>query len=79
MERLEELENIALGFDGVERAYAIQAGRELRIIVGSDEVTDKEADQISFKVSQRIQDEVQYPGQVKVTVIREKRSISYAK
>ncbi len=79
MERLQNLENIALNFEGVEKAYAIQAGRELRIIVESDEVTDKEADEISFKVSQRIQDEMQYPGHVQVTVIRENRSISYAK
>jgi len=79
LKRLKELETLAMTYDGVEKAYAIQAGRELRVIVESDKVTDKQAEDISFQLSQRIQTEMQYPGQIKVTVIREKRAVSYAK
>lgn len=79
IQRLKEMENLALDYDGVEKAYAIQAGRELRVIVESEKVSDQTADEISFKISEKIQSEMQYPGQVKVTVIREKRAISYAK
>lgn len=77
--RIKELENKALAYDGVVQAYAIQAGRELRVMVESEKVTDLQADELSFKISQEIQTEMTYPGQVKVTVIREKRSINYAK
>lgn len=79
MKRLKDLENIALGYGGVEKAYAIQAGRELRVIVESEKVTDKDAEDISFQIAQKIQAEMQYPGQVRVTVIREKRAVSVAK
>ncbi|MBI2259090.1 MAG: ribonuclease Y [Flavobacteriia bacterium] len=79
IKRIKELENLALSYDGVSNAYAIQAGRELRVIVESEKVTDLKADELSFTISQRIQTEMTYPGQVKVTVIREKRSINYAK
>jgi ribonuclease Y len=73
------LENLALGYDGVNTAYAIQAGRELRVLVESDKVSDARADELSFEISQRIQTEMTYPGQVKVTLIREKRAVNYAK
>jgi ribonuclease Y len=66
-------------YEGVQKAYALQAGRELRVIVESDKVTDAFADDLSFMISQKIQDEMQYPGQVKVTVIREKRAVAYAR
>jgi len=79
IQRLKDLEKIALGFEGVEKAYAVHAGRELRIIVESGKVDDKMAETISFKLSDKIQAEMQYPGQVKVTVIRETRAVSYAK
>lgn len=79
MKRLRDLENIALSYNGVEKAYAIQAGRELRVIVESEKVTDQQADTISIDMSQRIQKEMTYPGQIKITVIREKRSVNYAK
>jgi ribonuclease Y len=79
IKRLKELETLALSYDGVSTAYAIQAGRELRVLVESEKVTDLKADELSFAISQRIQTEMTYPGQVKVTVIREKRSVSYAK
>lgn len=79
IKRLKELETLALSYEGVSTAYAIQAGRELRVIVESEKVTDLKADELSFAISQRIQTEMTYPGQVKVTVIREKRSVSYAK
>ena len=68
-----------MGFEGVQKAYALQAGRELRVIVESDKVTDEFVDDLSFMISQKIQNEMQYPGQVKVTVIREKRAIAYAR
>jgi ribonuclease Y len=79
IKRLKELETLALSYEGVSTAYAIQAGRELRVLVESEKVTDLKADELSFTISQRIQTEMTYPGQVKVTVIREKRSVSYAK
>ena len=79
IKRLKELEALALSYEGVSTAFAIQVGRELRVMVESEKVTDLKADELSFTISQRIQTEMTYPGQVKVTVIREKRSISYAK
>ncbi len=79
IKRIKELESLALSYDGVSSAYAIQAGRELRVLVESEKVTDLKADELSFAISQRIQTEMTYPGQVKVTVIREKRSVNYAK
>jgi len=79
IKRLKELENLALSYPGVLKTYAIQAGRELRVIVGSDKVSDKEADSLSYEIAKRIQDEMTYPGQVKITVIRETRAVSYAK
>nr|MDA3865544.1 ribonuclease Y [Salinivirgaceae bacterium] len=79
IKRLKDLENLALRHDGVLKTYAIQAGRELRVIVGSDKVTDKDSEALSFEISKQIQDEMTYPGQVKVTVIRETRSVTYAK
>jgi ribonucrease Y len=79
IKRLKDLENLALSYPGVTKTYAIQAGRELRVIVGSDKVTDKEADSLSYEIAQKIQDEMTYPGQIKITVIRETRAVSYAK
>lgn len=79
LERIKDLEELALGYDGVHKAYALQAGRELRVIVESEKVSDEFADDLAFIISQRIQDEMQYPGQIKVTVIREKRAVSVAK
>jgi len=79
LKRIGELEDIAMGHDGVQKAYAMQAGRELRVIVESEKVSDQVADDLSFMISQKIQDEMQYPGQIKVTVIREKRAIAYAR
>ena len=79
IERLKGLEAIANSFDGVEKAYAIQAGRELRVIVEAEKVSDTKAGELSHSISQRIQDEMTYPGQVKVTVIREHRSVSVAR
>lgn len=79
LKRIGELEDLAMAFDGVQKAYALQAGRELRVIVESEKVSDDFADDLSFMISQKIQDEMQYPGQVKVTVIREKRAVSYAR
>ena len=79
LKRINELEEIAMGYDGVQKAYALQAGRELRVIVESDKVTDAYADDLAFMISQKIQDEMQYPGQVKVTVIREKRATAVAR
>jgi ribonuclease Y len=77
--RLKELEGLALAYPGVVKTYAIQAGRELRVIVGADKVTDAEANQLAFDISNKIQTEMTYPGQIKVTVIRETRAVSYAK
>lgn len=79
IKRLKEMEDIALAYEGVMKTYAIQAGRELRVIVGSEKITDQEADQLSHDIAKKIQDEMTYPGQVKITVIRETRSVSYAK
>lgn len=79
MKRLKDLENVALSHDGVHKSFAIQAGRELRVIVQSEKVDDEKAAEISFDISQKIQQNMTYPGQIKITVIREKRSISYAK
>lgn len=79
IKRLNELENLALSYPGVLKTYAIQAGRELRVIVGSDKMTDKEAETLSFDLAKRIQDEMTYPGQVKITVIRETRAVAVAK
>ena len=79
IKRIKELEGLALAYDGVGSAYAIQAGRELRVLVESEKVSDKQADELSFNISQKIQTEMTYPGQVKVTVIREKRAVNYAK
>ena len=79
MKRIGELEEIAMSHEGVQKAYAMQAGRELRVIVESEKVTDAFADDLSFMISQKIQDEMQYPGQIKVTVIREKRAVSFAR
>jgi len=79
IQRLKDLENVAYDFDGVTKAYAIQAGRELRVMVESEKVNDAMASQISFDISQKIQNEMTYPGQVKVTVIRELRSVNVAK
>jgi ribonuclease Y len=79
IKRLKELESLALSYPGVNKTYAIQAGRELRVIVGSEKVTDKEAESLSNDIAKKIQDEMTYPGQVKITVIRETRAVSYAK
>jgi len=79
IKRLKTLEELALSYPGVLKTYAIQAGRELRVIVGSDKIGDKESEQLSFDIAKRIQDEMTYPGQIKITVIREMRAISYAK
>ncbi len=79
IKRLKDLEALALSYPGVEKTYAIQAGRELRVLVACDKVTDKEAEVLSFDISQRIQTEMTYPGQVKITVIRETRAVSIAK
>lgn len=79
LQRIKDLENLAIAHDGVEKAYAIQAGRELRVIVESDKVTDNDADRLSFEIANKIQTEMQYPGQIKVTVIREKRSVNVAR
>ncbi|MFS4469393.1 ribonuclease Y [Maribacter sp. 2210JD10-5] len=79
IQRLKDLEEIAFGFGGVQKAYAIQAGRELRVIVESEKVNDEKAAQLSFEISQKIQTDMTYPGQVKVTVIRETRAVNVAK
>ncbi|HRP38858.1 MAG TPA: ribonuclease Y [Chitinophagales bacterium] len=79
LQRIKDLESLAISFEGVEKAYAIQAGRELRVIVEADKVDDKKSEELSFVISQKIEKEMTYPGQVKVTVIREKRSVSVAR
>jgi ribonuclease Y len=79
MKRISELEELALSYDGVQKAYAMQAGRELRVIVESEKVSDAYVDDLSFMISQKIQNEMQYPGQIKVTVIREKRATNFAR
>jgi ribonucrease Y len=79
IQRIKDLENMAMGYTGVEKAYAIQAGRELRVIVEADKVTDGDSDKLSFEIAQKIQTEMTFPGQIKVTVIREKRSVNVAR
>ena len=79
IKRLKDLEELALSYPGVMKTYAIQAGRELRVIVESEKVSDDNADNLAFEISQKIQNEMQYPGHVKVTVIREKRAVAFAK
>ncbi|GIV37264.1 MAG: hypothetical protein KatS3mg032_1643 [Cyclobacteriaceae bacterium] len=79
IKRLKELEELGMSFEGVEKCYAIQAGRELRVILDAEKVSDERASQLSFEISQKIERDMQYPGQIKVTVIREKRSVAYAK
>lgn len=79
LQRIKDLENLAVSYDGVEKAYAIQAGRELRVLVEADKVSDAESDKLSFEIAERIQNEMQYPGQIKVTVIREKRAVNIAR
>ncbi len=79
MQRIRDLENTAIAFDGVEKAFAIQAGRELRVIVESEKVGDADAERLSFEIAQKIQSEMQFPGQIKITVIREKRAVSVAR
>ena len=79
LQRIKDLEHLALAHEGVEKAYAIQAGRELRVIVESDKVTDADADRLSFEIATKIQNDMQYPGQIKVTVIREKRAVNVAR
>ena len=79
IQRIKDLENLAMAYNGVEKAYAIQAGRELRVIVEADKVTDGDSDKLSFEIAQKIQTEMTFPGQIKVTVIREKRSVNVAR
>ena len=79
IKRLKDLEALALNFDGVNKCYAIQAGREFRVMVDADKVADSKAGQLSFDISQKIEKDMQYPGQIKVTVIREMRAVAYAK
>ena len=79
LQRIKDLETLAVSYPGVEKAYAIQAGRELRVIVEADKVTDGDSDRLSFEIAQKIQTEMTYPGQIKVTVIREKRAVNVAR
>ena len=79
IKRLQDLEQMALSYPGVIKTYAIQAGRELRVIVGADKIDDAQAEQLSADIARKIQTEMTYPGQVKITVIRETRAVSYAK
>ena len=79
VKRLEDLERVANSFSGVEKSYAIQAGREVRIIVQNEEVSDEEALMLSQDIARKIEKELNYPGQIKVTVIRETRAVEYAK
>jgi ribonucrease Y len=79
IQRIKDLENLALAYQGVEKAYAIQAGRELRVIVEADKVTDNDSEKLSFEIAQKIQTEMTFPGQIKVTVIREKRAVNIAR
>lgn len=79
LQRIKQLETLAVSYQGVEKAYAIQAGRELRVIVEADKVTDNDSDKLSFEIAQKIQTEMTYPGQIKVTVIREKRAVNVAR
>ncbi|MFM7645708.1 MAG: ribonuclease Y [Sphingomonadales bacterium] len=79
LQRIKDLENLAMGYTGVEKAYAIQAGRELRVIVEAEKVSDQDSDRLSFEIAQKIQTEMTFPGQIKVTVIREKRAVNVAR
>jgi ribonuclease Y len=79
IQRLKELEDVAFSFNGVQKAYAIQAGRELRVIVESEKVDDTKAAELGFNITQKIQNDMTYPGQVRVTVIRETRVVNVAK
>ncbi len=79
LQRIKDLENLAMAYDGVEKAYAIQAGRELRVIVEAEKVSDADSDRLSFEIADKIQKEMQYPGQIKVTVIRELRAVNIAR
>jgi len=79
IQRIKDLENLAMNYNGVEKAYAIQAGRELRVIVEADKVSDQDSDKLSFEIAQKIQTEMTFPGQIKVTVIREKRAVNVAR
>ena len=79
IKRLNDLENLALSYPGVLKTYAIQAGRELRVIVGADKISDQETETLSAEIAKKNQDEMTYPGQVKITVIREVRSVAVAK
>lgn len=79
IQRIKDLENLAMAYPGVEKAYAIQAGRELRVIVEADKVSDNDSDKLSFEIAQKIQTEMTFPGQIKVTVIREKRAVNIAR
>lgn len=79
LQRIKDLENLAIAFDGVEKAYAIQAGRELRVIAESEKVNDTDAARLSYEIAQKIQSEMQFPGQIKVTVIRETRAVNVAR
>ena len=79
IKRLNELESLALSYPGVTKTYAIQAGRELRVIVGAEKVSDKDTESLSFEIARKIQNEMTYPGQIKITVIRETRAVNYAK
>jgi ribonuclease Y len=79
IQRIKDLENLAMAYTGVEKAYAIQAGRELRVIVEADKVTDADSEKLSFEIAQKIQNEMTFPGQIKVTVIREKRAVNVAR
>ena len=79
IKRLNDLEQIALSYPGVLKTYAVQAGRELRVIVGADRISDEETEKLSSEIAKKIQDEMTYPGQVKITVIRETRSVAFAK
>jgi ribonuclease Y len=79
IKRLNDLEQLALSYPGVVQTYAVQAGRELRVIVGADRITDIETENLSNELAKKIQDEMTYPGQVKITVIRETRAVAFAK
>ncbi|GHT48537.1 hypothetical protein AGMMS49965_26660 [Bacteroidia bacterium] len=79
IKRLNDLEQLALSYPGVLKTYAIQAGRELRVIVGAEKITDAETESLSNEIAKKIQDEMTYPGQVKITVIRETRAVAFAK
>ena len=79
IQRLKDLESLAMSYNGVTKAFAIQAGRELRVMVESEKISDVQSDELSLRIADRIMNEMTYPGQVKITVIREKRSVAVAK